>query len=86
MALSSFEKVFQVDCDASELEIGAILSQEGHPVEYFSEKISEFRQKWTTYELEFYAIVRALKHLEHYLIQREFVLFMDHYVLKFIKS
>lgn len=42
--------------------LGAVLSQEGRPVVFYSEKLSEVRKKWLTYELEFYAVFRALKH------------------------
>ena len=86
LALSSFEKLFQVECDTSIVGVGAVLSQEGRSVAFYSEKLSEARKKWSTYELEFYAVFRALKHWEHYLIQREFVLFTDHQALKFINS
>ena len=66
--------------------IGAVLSQEKRPVAFFSEKLSEARQKWSTYDQEFYAVFRALRQWEHYLIQREFVLFTDHQALKFLHS
>ncbi|CAL8993802.1 unnamed protein product [Prunus brigantina] len=64
----------------------AVLSQDKRPVAFFSEKLSNARQKWSTYDQEFYAVVRALKQWEHYLIQKEFVLFTDHQALKYINS
>ena len=86
LALPNFEKVFQVECDAFMVGIGTVLSQDNRPVAFFSEKVCEARSKWSAYELEFFAVVRTLKHWEHYLIQREFVLYTDHQALKHINS
>ena len=78
LALPNFNKVFQVDCDASGSAIGAVLSQEGKPIAYFSEKLNDAKKKYFVYDQEFYAIVQALKKWRHYLLPKEFVLYTDH--------
>ncbi|CAL9012391.1 unnamed protein product [Prunus brigantina] len=86
LAVPNFEKVFEVECDASGVGVGAVLSQDKRPIAFFSEKLSDTRQKWSTYYQEFYAVVWAFKQWEHYLIQNEFILFTDHQALKYINS
>ncbi|PKU71184.1 RNA-directed DNA polymerase [Dendrobium catenatum] len=82
--LPDFDQAFEVECDASNVGIGAVLTQGGHPIAYFSEKLSDARRKYSTYDKEFYAIVRALQHWSHYLLSNEFVLFSDHEALRYL--
>eukprot|EP01018_Ginkgo_biloba_P009581 Gb_00247 [translate_table: standard] len=88
LSLPNFDKVVEVECDASGVGIGAVLSQEGQLVAYFSENLNEARQKqkYSVYDKEFYALVQALKYWRHYLLPREFVVFTNHQALKFINS
>lgn len=86
LVLPDFSLVFELHCDASKLGIGTVLSQQNRPIAYFSEKLNGARQRYSTYDVEFYAIVQAIKHWRHYLVHRDFVLFTDHDALRHLDS
>ena len=78
--------MFQVDCDNSGTVIGVVLSQEGRPVAYFSEKLNDAKRKYFVYDQEFYSIVQALNKWRHYLLPKEFVLYIDHQAFQYFNS
>ena len=86
LALPNFSKSFEIDCDASEIGIGAILMQEKWPIAYFSEKLNGAALNYPTYDKELCVLVRALEIWQHYLWPKEFVIHTDHESLKHLKG
>ena len=86
LTLPDFNKVFEVDYDASNVGVGAVLSQESRPIAFFSEKLNNAKRKYSTYDKEFYAIIRALNHWSHYLRPKDFVLNSDHEAVKYLNT
>ena len=78
--------MFQVYCDGGGIAIGVVLRQESTLVSYFSEKLNDVKRKYFVNDQEFYAIDQALKKWRHYLLPKEFVLYINHKALQYLNS
>jgi hypothetical protein len=77
LALPDFTKTLQLETDASDLGVGAVLMQGGHPVAFISNALGS-RTKWlSTYEKEYLAILIAVDHWRCYLQLAEFIIIID---------
>ena len=84
LALPNFNSTFVVDSDVSSTRIGAILSQKGRTLAYFSKVLSTKHQALLVYEKEMLAILAAVKKWTAYLLGRHFQIKTDHHSLKFL--
>ncbi|GFT13573.1 retrovirus-related Pol polyprotein from transposon gypsy [Trichonephila clavipes] len=78
-----FTKPFIIQCDASNLGIGVVLSQvcenEEHPIMFLNKKLSLAEQKYSTTDKECAAIIFAVQKLKCYLDgHQKFVIQTDH--------
>lgn len=86
LVLPDFSNTFELHCDASKLGIEAVLSHNSRPVAFYSEILSGPRSRYNMYDVEFYAVVQAIKHWRNYLVHRDFILFTDHDALRHLDS
>ncbi|KAD5318340.1 hypothetical protein E3N88_18286 [Mikania micrantha] len=84
LRLPDFSQPFVVECDASSEGVGAILSQQEHPIAYFSKGFASLTKFKSAYDRELLAFVLAVQKWSHYLMGRHFLIRTDHYTLKFL--
>jgi hypothetical protein len=63
-----FDKPFIIYTDASERQIGGIVTQNNRPLGFFSKKLSETQQRYPVTEQELLAIGETLKYFKHMLL------------------
>ena len=79
-----FSKEFTLTTDASNVGLGAILSQEGHPCYYISRNLNAPEKNYSTTEKELLAIVWAMRRLRQYLLGKKFKILTDHQALTWL--
>ena len=78
LALPNFSRPFCIETDASDMGIGAVLMQDGHPLAFLSKASGPKSRGLSTYEKEYMAILLAVQTWRPYLQFQEFTILTDH--------
>ena len=78
LAYPDFNKPFEIHTDASDLQLGAVISQGGRPIAFYSRKLSDAQTRYTTGERELLSIVETLKEFRNILLGQRITVYTDH--------
>ena len=68
-----------IECNASGVGVGGVLLQNGHPVTFISQTLTDTQQRYSNIECELLALVIVMiEHLHHYVFGRQFFVHTDH--------
>ncbi|GKV36196.1 hypothetical protein SLEP1_g44351 [Rubroshorea leprosula] len=77
LALPDYGRPFELHTDASDLAIGGVLMQDGHPIAFESRKLNDTERRYPVHDKEMTAIVHCLQVWRHYLLGSRFVIKTD---------
>ena len=78
LAYPDFSKTFDVHTDASDRQLGAVISQSGKPLAFYSRKLNSAQRNYTTTERELLSIVETLKEFRNILLGQKIKVYTDH--------
>ena len=78
LAYPDFNAPFHIHTDASNYQIGAVISQNNKPIAFYSRKMNDAQRNYTTTEKELLSIVATLKEFRNILLGHQITVYTDH--------
>ena len=63
-----FNATFEIHTDASKLQLGAVISQKGKPIAFYSRNMNSAQQNYTTTDMKLLSVVKTLKEFRNILL------------------
>ena len=79
-------KPYVLKTDASGYAVGAVLEQDGKPLGFLSKKMSPAEQRYSTYDQELLALIRALEKWRRLLLTADVTVYTDHRALQYLQQ
>jgi len=73
-----WNKPFEIHTGASDYQLGAVISQNGKPIAFFSRKLNKAQKNYTTTEKELLSIVECIKEFRNILFGYKIIVYSDH--------
>ena len=83
LAYPDFNKPFDIHADASDLQLGSVISQGREPIAFYSRKLTDTQTRYSTGEKELLSIVETLKEYRSILLGQRINVYTDHKNLTF---
>jgi len=76
-----FNEEFVIHTDVSDIQLGAVITQQGKPLAFYSCKLNPTQIRYTTIERELLAIVKTLKEFCNILLEQTITIYTDQKIL-----
>ena len=78
LAYPNFSEPFEIHTDASHTQLGAVISQRGKPIAFYSRKLNPAQTRYATTKRELLAIDKTLKDFRHIFLGQKIRVYTDH--------
>jgi hypothetical protein len=86
LILPELQQPFEIEKDASNYDIGTVLTQHGHPMAYENETLYDAIFRYPTHDKEMYSIVQACRQWKHYILGKEKIIHTNYRPLQFMQT
>jgi hypothetical protein len=86
LTFPDFSKPFHIYTDASDKQIGAVMTQDEKPISFYSRKLNSAQQRYTTGEQELLSIVETLREFRNFLLDYKIIVHTDNKKIKYANS